>query len=412
MPDFDDAHPGVAGARAGLDSPHAWRMAVAAFFACFVIFGVVYSFGAFFKPMAAQFGADRAQTSAVFSITACIYNLLGFAGGHLADRFGPRRVLLTGALAMGLGLVATSLIDRLWIGYLTYGLGIGIGVGCTYVPVLAMVGGWFDRRRTTALGLAVSGVGGGTLVVAPIAAALIVHFGWRESYVIMGLSSTLMLAACAMLIEAPPVHTTSALTPITLTRAMRSPDFLMLYVAMVLVSVSIYIPFVYLPDFAHSRGVSSVSAAALVGFIGASSVVGRLGLGSVAARTGIIPLYRTSTLILGLSFGLWIVSRSYPVMVVFTIVMGLAYGGMIALSPAVVAELFGVRGLGAMLGVLYTSSAISALTGTPLAGFVIDRTGSYLWAAGLAGAAGVIGFLVLLPLGRTHETIAAAAEAG
>jgi MFS family permease len=412
MPDFDDAHPGVAGAHAGLDSPHAWRMAVAAFFACFVIFGVVYSFGAFFKPMAAQFGADRAQTSAVFSITACIYNLLGFAGGHLADRFGPRRVLLTGALAMGLGLVATSLIDRLWIGYLTYGLGIGIGVGCTYVPVLAMVGGWFDRRRTTALGLAVSGVGGGTLVVAPIAAALIVHFGWRESYVIMGLASTLMLAACAMLIEAPPVHTTTAVTPITLTRAMRSPDFLMLYVAMVLVSVSIYIPFVYLPDFAHSRGVSSVSAAALVGFIGASSVVGRLGLGSVAVRTGIIPLYRTSTLILGLSFGLWIVSRSYPVMVVFTIVMGLAYGGMIALSPAVVAELFGVRGLGAMLGALYTSSAISALTGPPLAGFVIDRTGSYLWAAGLAGATGVIGFLVLLPLGRTHETIAAAAEAG
>jgi len=412
MPDLDDDHASVASAHAGLDSPHAWRMAVAAFFACFVIFGVVYSFGAFFKPMAAQFGADRAQTSAVFSITACIYNLLGFAGGHLADRFGPRRVLLTGAIAMGLGLVATSMIDRLWIGYLTYGIGIGIGVGCTYVPVLAMVGGWFERRRTTALGLAVSGVGGGTLVVAPIAAALIVHFGWRESYVIMGIASTLMLAACAMLIEAPPAHATTAVTPITLTRAMRSPDFLMLYVAMVLVSVSIYIPLVYLPDFAHSRGVSSVAAAALVGFIGAASVVGRLGLGSVAARTGIIPLYRTSTLILGLSFGLWIVSRSYPVMVVFTIVMGLAYGGMIALSPAVVAELFGVRGLGAMLGALYTSSAISALSGPPLAGFVIDRTGSYLWAAGLAGAAGVIGFLVLLPLGRTRESIAVAAEAG
>jgi MFS family permease len=77
-----------------------------------------------------------------------------------------------------------------------------------------------------------------------------------------------------------------------------------------------------------------------------------------------------------------------------------------------VAELFGVRGLGAMLGALYTSSAISALSGPPLAGFVIDRTGSYLWAAGLAGAAGVIGFLVLLPLGRTRESIAVAAEAG
>jgi nitrate/nitrite transporter NarK len=102
MPEFDDARAGLVTAHAGLDSTHAWRMAVAAFFACFVIFGVVYSFGAFFKPMATQFGADRAQTSAVFSITACIYNLLGFAGGHLADRFGPRRVLLTGAIAMGL----------------------------------------------------------------------------------------------------------------------------------------------------------------------------------------------------------------------------------------------------------------------------------------------------------------------
>lgn len=407
---MDAARESVVDARVGVDSPHAWRTAIAAFFACFVIFGVVYSFGAFFKPMAAEFRADRAQTSAVFSITACIYNLLGFAGGHLADRFGPRRVLLTGAIAMGLGLVSTSLIDRLWIGYLTYGIGIGIGVGCTYVPVLAMVGGWFERRRTAALGLAVSGVGGGTLVVAPFAAGLIVHFGWREAYVIMGFVSTLMLAACAMLIEAPPIHATTGVTPITLTRAMRSPDFLMLYVAMVLVSVSIYVPFVYLPDFAQSRGVSSVSAAALVGFIGAASVAGRLGLGSAAARAGIIPLYRTSTLILGLSFGLWIVSRTYPVMVVFTIVMGLAYGGMIALSPAVVAELFGVRGLGAMLGALYTSSAISALSGPPLAGFVIDRTGSYLWAAGLAGAAGIVAFLVLLPLGRTSETIAVAAQ--
>src|SRR5450631_3708787 len=107
--------------RSQLDSPHAWRMAVAAFFTCFTLFGVVYSFGAFFKPMAMEFGADRVHTSVIFSLTACVYNLLGFAGGHLADRFGPRPVLLIGAISMGLGLIATSFIDSLWIGYVTYG---------------------------------------------------------------------------------------------------------------------------------------------------------------------------------------------------------------------------------------------------------------------------------------------------
>jgi MFS family permease len=141
-------------------------------------------------------------------------------------------------------------------------------------------------------------------------------------------------------------------------------------------------------------------------------VVGRLGLGRIAERTGIIPLYKASTLLLGLSFGLWIVAHSYGVLVAFAIVMGMAYGGMIALSPAVVAELFGVRGLGALLGALYTGSAFSALTGPPLAGFVIDSTGSYLGAAALAGVAGIVGYLVIIPLGRDRDFVAAAAEVG
>jgi MFS family permease len=137
---------------AELDSSRAWMMAAMAFVTCFVIFGVVYSFGAFFKPMAEEFGASRADTSLVFSITACVYNLLGIVGGHLTDRLGPRPVVLTGAIAMGFGLIATACIDRLWIGYVTYGLGIGIGVAGTYVPMLAVVAGWFARRRNTAGG--------------------------------------------------------------------------------------------------------------------------------------------------------------------------------------------------------------------------------------------------------------------
>lgn len=379
-----------------IDSPLAWVMVVTAFTTCFVVFGVVYSFGAFFKPIAAEFGASRADTSAVFSITACVSNLLGVVGGHLADRFGPRRIMIAGALAMGLGLAATSMVHHLWVGYVTYGLGIGVGVACTYVPMLAVVSGWFMRRRNTALGVAVSGIGCGTLAVAPLAATLIERYGWRDSYLIMGGASAVLLIVCAFAAKAPPVATVTG--HLHLLRAMRTPNFVMLYVASLLSSVAIYIPFVFLPDFAHSQGASRVGAAALVGFIGAASIAGRLGLGTIADRTGIIALYKASMLLLGLSYGLWIFSHSYSSLVLFAIVMGSAYGGMVALSPAVVAELFGVQGLGAMLGALYTSSSLSALTGPPLVGFVIDHTGSYLWAAALAGGAGVIGFFLIIPL--------------
>jgi MFS family permease len=380
----------------GLDSRRAWLMAALAFVTCLIDFGVDYSFGAFFKPIAAEFSASRAITSGVFAITAAMYNLLGVVGGHLSDRFGLRPVVLAGALAMGLGLLATSYIDRLWLIYLTYGLGIGIAVALTYVPMLAVVGGWFVRRRNTAIGVAVSGIGCGTLLFAPAAAWLIERCGWREAYVVLAVFALLCLATCGLLAKVPP--NPIATGRLDLWRAARTANFGRLYLSSVLISVAIYTPFVYLPDFAQNLGISDVRAASLVGVIGASSIGGRLALGTVADRTGIIPLYKFTTITLGLSYGLWILAHSYSVLLGFALVMGTAYGGLVALSPAVVAELFGVTGLGAMLGALFTSSAISSLAGPPLVGLLIDWTGNAIWPPLFAGATGVLAFVVLMPL--------------
>src|SRR6266851_8461054 len=117
------------------DSARGWRMVAAAFVAMFTVYGVAYSFGAFFKPMAAEFGAARSATSAIFSVTVLIWGLLGPVCGHLSDKYGPRIVVATGALAIGLGLALTAIIDRLWFSYLTYGLGVGVGIACAYVPM-------------------------------------------------------------------------------------------------------------------------------------------------------------------------------------------------------------------------------------------------------------------------------------
>ncbi len=378
------------------DSPRAWRMTAAAFVAMFASYGIAYSFGAFFKPMAAEFGAARSQTSIVFSLTVFVWSMIGSVAGHLADRFGPRIVVGVGAIVMGTGLILTAFIDRLWVGYLTYSIGVGVGIATAYVPMIAVVGGWFLKRRNTAMGIAVAGIGCGTVTVAPLAAALITRLGWRDTDIVFGIAGAIILLGCAAVSERPPVHVVPS--QIKVREAIRTPAFGLLYANSFLSSMALFVPFVYLPAFAHDHGASEVASAALVGVIGGASVAGRLGLGTLADRAGVIFLMKTCYLVLALSFAVWLVGSSYPMLIVFALVLGAGYGGFVALSPAVIAELFGVGRLGTMMGLLYTSGGVGALLGPPLAGMIIDHTGSYRWAIVYALATGLASFAVLLPL--------------
>ena len=169
----------------GLDSPRGWGIVAAAFAAMFVAFGIAYSYGAFREELRADFGIGRAAGAPFFSLTALLYFGLGGIAGAAGDRFGQRRVLLVGAVALGTGLVVTSRATSLGIALAAYGLGVGIGVACAYVPMVALVGAWFERRRTLALGVAVAGIGIGTLMIPPATAALIEQAGWRDSYLVL-----------------------------------------------------------------------------------------------------------------------------------------------------------------------------------------------------------------------------------
>jgi MFS family permease len=188
-----------------VDSGRAWLVVLGAFAASLVVFGVVYSFGVFLQPVAKEFHADPAETSAFFSITSVVYYALGAFAGRAADRLGPRIVIATGAATLGLGLCLTAFVDSIWLGYLTYGLGVGIGGACCYVPTLAVVGHWFERHRNTALGVAASGTGAGTMAAPLVAAALIHAFGWRTTDVVFGITAAAILFGCAALARPLPV---------------------------------------------------------------------------------------------------------------------------------------------------------------------------------------------------------------
>lgn len=370
------------------DGRRAWTVLAAAFVAMFVSFGVAYSFGAFLVPVSGALGSGPGATAGVFSLTLIALFGLGALSGPAVDRFGPRRVVLVGSLAMGLGLLLTSRATALWQAYVGHGLGVGLAVACSYVPLVAVVGGWFTRRRTLAVGIAVSGVGLGTLLVAPLAADLIARLGWREAYLVLAAVGTLALVGCAFLVRAAPGVVST--DPAPLRPRLRTRTYRRLYASSVLLTVVLYVPFVHLPAYAVSQGAGHVAAAALVGVIGAASILGRLALGAAAARTGVLRTYQGCFALMAGSFLLWLGEPGYPRLVVFAALLGIGYGGFVALGPALVAELFGLRGLGGLLGILYTSAAVGSAIGPPAAGAVIGATGEYLAvivAALLLGAA-------------------------
>jgi len=379
-----------------LDSSRGWVTVGAAFVAMVAVFGVAYSFGAFFAPMAAEFGTGSGATSLVFSITACCWFLLGSVSGRAVDRVGPRPVLLIGAVALAGGLLATSAAQQLWVGYLGYGLGVGVAVACGYVPMVAVVSGWFERRRALAVGVAVAGIGVGTLAGAPLAATLIAEYGWRRAHLLLALGGSVLLVVAAVAARRPPRSVGEE--PWALRDVVRTREFRAMYVATLLASIALFVPFVYLPTAALANGVSPVAAAALIGVIGVASVVGRLAIGALADRVGRVRTFQASFAVLAASFLIWLVGGSWPWLSAFAVVLGTGYGGWIALQPTVLAQLFGTRGLGGLVGLVYTAAGVGALIGPPLAGVLVDVTGGYRWATAAAGVAGLGAFVALLPL--------------
>lgn len=380
-----------------MDSGRGWVAVAGGFLSMATVFGVAYSFGAFFEPMAATFQAGHAATSFVFGLTVFVWFTLGAFTGWLADRFGARLVLLAGAVAMAAGLAATSRVDRLWLGYLTYGAGVGIAVACGYVPAVAAVGARFRRNQALAIGVAVSGIGVGTLVGPPLAAWLIGLGGWRQAFADLAAGSFLLLCLAALLIG--PRRALHAEAP-RLGPALRSRAFLTLYASVGAQGFALWTFFSYLVPYADTHGVNRVAAAALLSVVGVGSTAGRLLLGPLADRFGRLPVFQAAVAGMVAGYALWLTGPGYPGLVAFALIVGTCYGGWVALSPSVLAELFGSEGLGSLTGIAYTAAGVGALIGPPAAGAVIDSRG---YPPAIAGALAlqVIGLLILLTLPRS-----------
>jgi MFS transporter, OFA family, oxalate/formate antiporter len=400
-----------------------WLVVAGAFAVTFIGFGSAYTFSAFIEPLQRDFAASRGSVSLVFSLAGFLYFGLGIVSGPLADRWGSRRLAVLGMILVGAGLAAASLAHDLPQVYAAYGLGVGLGVGCSYVPALGAVQRWFVKRRGFASGLAVSGIGVGTLVMPPLAALLIRQAGWRDAYLVLGCLAVVVGGGMAMLIEndprarglAPDGDPLDAAVPpvrpagFSVRQAITSRRFAGLYTACLIGSFGLFVPLAHLVPYAVDHGIEPSSAVLLLGMIGVGSTAGRFFLGGLADRMGRQQALLVMFAGMASALAAWAALSGFWSLVAFSLAFGAFYGGYVAVLPALVMDYFGGRNVGGIIGVLYTSIAFGTLIGPSAAGFAFDLSHSYtlpilVSACGNLIAAGIVLSMskAAVPIGQTR----------
>jgi len=363
-----------------MESRRAWVVVWATFVCLAVIFGVSYSFAAFFENFAKEFAAQRADVSWVFGLCGLVYFVLGAGGGMVADRWGPRLVCMTGMVCIAMGLFLTSLAQSLATVYLSYGLLVGLGIAFVYTPSIACVQPWFNKRRGLASGIASAGVGAGTLILPVVVSYLLIEVNWREALQMMSAGVLLIgLTAGFLLKRAPNLsgNTSGQLPGLTLSATLKTPSFKWLYMGTLLGAPVMFVPFAHISAAARDAGVPDAQAVGLVGLIGIGSLVGRFAIGLLADRMGRIKTLMLMQGLMGLSYLVWAGAQDRWMFAVFALWFGLSYGSIVSLLPAICMDLFGGRAVSAIIGTLYTGAALGNLLGPVLAGQVFDMTQSY-----------------------------------
>lgn len=344
-------------------TPSGWPVVAGAFLVLLAGWGTVYAYAALAPDMARAAGVPEEAVGLVYAIAAGSAFLVGALAGPLADRCGPRRPALLGVIFLGIGLALAGKAESLTSLALSFGLLVGAGTGLVYTPAMAGVGCRFTARRGLACGIAASGIGAGTLLV-PLAAAVLEPFGEARLLslallvVAVGLPGALLLGGAS----ADPSGSAGGLPLATIGR---SPAFARLYLGMLLLSVPAALPFAGLVPGAERAGLARHEALALVGLIGGGSVLGRVMFGCIADWLGRGAALRICCVGMSLATLLWALGDA-AVLTPFALAFGAFQGGFVALSSAVVVDVFGRRAAAGANGLLLTARGIGLLLGVPV----------------------------------------------
>ncbi|HUG78090.1 MAG TPA: MFS transporter [Burkholderiales bacterium] len=387
------------------EARYGWVVVAAAFTLMLVGFAAAYSFAAFFTAFEAEFGASRADVALVFSAAAFLWFLCGAPGGVAADRFGARRVALVGVACLAAALWLASRAGSVTALYVTYSIGLGIGVGFTYVPAVGAVQPWFVANRALASGIAIAGIGAGNIAGPLLAAWWIELFGWRGAYQALAAFVLVLGLAAALFLKARHVEKGRKGEGVALRDALRTAPFWLLYASLMLSCVGLFVPMVHLAPYAQDAGYSEAQGVTLVSLIGLGSLLGRFTIGAAADRLGREPSLAAMYAGLGAMLLVWWAASAWWLLALFAVVFGMCYGAYVALLPTIVMDLYGRRSVSGIIGFLYTGAGLGTLVGPWLAGAAYDALGAYDLPIAAGAALAFLAAACVLVMMRHEEAV-------
>jgi MFS family permease len=404
-----------------------WLIVAALFVVTYGIATPLAAYGVFLPVLADTFGWSRGAISAALSLNLLLGGVAGFAVGARADRHGPRVMLVLTVTLAGAAFALVSAVGALWQLYLFVGALGGVGMSSFYLLSASTVTRWFDERRGLALALVLVGFNLGYISAGPLAAWLIASAGWRAAYALLGSGCGLMTMLAALTVRLPRAAEAAALrrpaagsaatgaelhggSPpgaergVTLREALADPRQWCLNGSWLLLGGLALMISVHAVPFARDRGIGLAGASLALTAYGVGSVSGRLAAGAMSDRLGTLATIRAAYVIetLALLALLWVPSRE--ALLGSLVAFGAGFGASDTMIVKVVPDVFGVRAIGAIMGVLTFGWRCGAALGPAAAGFLYDLTGAYTVPFGAAPFA-VLASWALFALGTSRRRL-------
>ncbi len=384
---------------------HGWRVVAVSALAQAVSVGTTfYAYGAFVKPLAAEFGASRLAVTLGMTSMMVVQGVIAPFMGRALDRLSPRVVMATGIVLQAAGLGLLSRASEFWQVGMLFVTAIGVG-SYLFSPLAttAIVARWFVRRRGQALGITALGSAAGGIAFPPIVTALIEHFGWRGAAGVMGAGLILLVAPVVLFVARPPedvgtapdgdpvvapTPTASTLTrnrvapsepiaPMTARALIRERNFWAITIAIGFAYCPVSVMLAHLVPFATDIGFSPARAAILMSGYALGSALGRLPFGWLADRIDKRWVVWIMFAWFALSWSQLMGQPSFGALLAAVIASGFAVGGTMPLWGALTGAAFGRATIGSAMGLMNLLMLPVSIAGAPVAAHVFDRTGSY-----------------------------------
>ena len=380
---------------------YAWVVLGALVVVILLASGLRAIFGVYIKPMENTFGWDRASLSGAAALSLLLLGAAGPIVGSLADRWGPRRVILLSTIILGIGTILSARVTALWHVYITAGVLMGLGAGGVGMSTgAALAARWFEGRRGLVMGLVGGAMSAGQLVIVPLAVWLTLTYGWRQSFVWLGVLLLVIALPLTLFfvrddpaqkglkaygaghaspgagaMPAPPEGRTG------IAEAMQVPAFWLLAATFFICGyTSNGMVLTHLMPHAAEHGFSEMHAAQALGVMGAMNILGTVASGFICdrfGRKGPLAFYYG---VRGLSLLFLLYVWNVPSLHIFAAIFGLNYISTVPPTTTLTANIFGRYSVGSLSGWIFFAHQLGAALGAAVGGWVFQSTGSYSWA--------------------------------